>query len=153
VRPAYNVIARAEADGDVDVDAVSAVVRATFEWAGAATPLEIGVLLADDKLLRELNRRWRGLDAPTDVLSFPASPAGPSAQGPGEPPYMGDVVISVERARAQAESRGGTLVDELRLLAAHGALHLLGYEDESESGAQAMQAAEVQIGVRGRSGA
>jgi probable rRNA maturation factor len=77
-----------------------------------------------DRRVRLLNRQFRGKDQPTDVLSFPA----------GEPGQLGDVVIAVGVARRQAQAAGHPLGTELRVLALHGLLHLLGYDHESDDG-------------------
>ena len=87
----------------------------------------LGVRLVDDEEMRQLNRQFRGQDAPTDVLSFPG---GESAEGT----HLGDVVISVPTARHQAQSRGHSTQRELRLLLVHGVLHCLGYDHEADSG-------------------
>ncbi len=104
--------------------------------------------------MQELNARYRGFDKPTDVLSFAQSenPAGaplpPSL--PGQPLLLGDVVISVDTAARQAEAHGVTLEQELALLTVHGLLHLLGYEDETEEGAERMREREREILGTGR---
>lgn len=90
---------------------------------------EVGLRLTDDAELHELNRRFRGVDAPTDVLSFPCD----DPPAPGEAPYAGDVGISLERARAQAQAFGHGLAREVCYLAVHGVLHLLGYDDAAEA--------------------
>ena len=96
-----------------------------------------------DRRMRELNRRFRGTDAATDVLAFPAESgdgdgAGPVAaaggDGFGEEPYLGDLAVSAETAGRQAAARGETLDRELRVLALHGYLHLLGYDHETDRG-------------------
>jgi probable rRNA maturation factor len=89
------------------------------------------VVLVGDRAMRALNLRWRGRDATTDVLSFPAS-EGPS---PGGDRPLGDVVISVPRARLQARWAGHSLVRELQVLLVHGYLHLLGHDHEADGGA------------------
>lgn len=86
-----------------------------------------GVRLIDDDEMRQLNWRFRGLDRPTDVLSFPG---GDTEEGH----HLGDVVISIPTARAQAEQRGHSTRSELRLLLVHGVLHCLGYDHEADSG-------------------
>lgn len=106
---------------------------------------ELALVLADDTHLQALNRTYRGQDRPTDVLSFPADRADAV---PGEPPYLGDILISVAYAGRSAAAAGHDLDAELRLLAVHGLLHLLGHEDESEDGAQTMARLEVELGVR-----
>lgn len=89
---------------------------------------EVAVVLSDDETLRELNRRFRGVDAPTDVLSFSNETVGPYAGLAASPRYLGDIVISLQRAQAQAEQVGAQVVQELQLLIVHGMLHLLGYD-------------------------
>jgi probable rRNA maturation factor len=87
--------------------------------------------LTGDDHLREYNRRYRGLDEPTDVLAF-AAQEKPSDQRfqapPGTENWLGDIVISLPRARRQAKEAGHSMNDEVRLLAVHGFLHLLGYD-------------------------
>ncbi len=94
---------------------------------GAARALgvsgELALVLAGDARLRALNRRYRGQDKPTDVLSFPGGEAG-----------LGDVVISVETADANARRLGRTFLQELDVLALHGFLHVLGYDHETDDG-------------------
>lgn len=87
----------------------------------------LGVRLVDDEEMRQLNRRFRGRDAPTDVLSFPG---GDTEEGS----YLGDVVISIPTARHQAQSRGHSTQRELRLLLIHGVLHCLGYDHKADAG-------------------
>jgi probable rRNA maturation factor len=88
----------------------------------------IACLIATDAEVRRLNREFRGKDQATDVLSFPA--ANPNG-------LAGDIAISIDRARIQAAERGHSLVDELRILMLHGALHLAGMDHESDSGEMA----------------
>ncbi len=110
----------------------------------------MSVVLADDAELARLNRDFRGLDGPTDVLSFEFDGEDPSGEMSG---YLGDVVISVQRAQAQAEEAGHSVEHELAVLAAHGALHLAGYdhaEEAEEKGMFARQeaAAAEALGAR-----
>ena len=131
--------------------------------AGVAPPPvrgEVAVALVCDRKMRDLNRRFRGVDRATDVLSFPAASgapaAGADAAGPLPPdggperspeaaaeppqqagadePHLGDIVIATGVARRQARSAGHPLGAELRLLALHGLLHLLGYDHERDTG-------------------
>jgi probable rRNA maturation factor len=114
--------------------------------AEGAPDAEVSVLLIDDLAMRELNRTYRRQDTPTDVLSFAQRDARPRAPQP--PPHqarqevLGDVVISVETAARQADAHGLVLEDELALLAVHGILHLLGYDDLTEEAAAGMHARE-----------
>ena len=87
----------------------------------------IACLIADDAEIRGLNRRYRGKNYSTDVLSFPAARNG----------QAGDIAISIDRARSQAAERGHTLAEELRILMLHGALHLAGMDHETDSGEMA----------------
>jgi len=86
---------------------------------------ELSLVLVSDRGIRELNRRYLGMDRPTDVLSFSQSEGEGGGRAPG---LLGDVVISVETAQRQAQAAGVVFERELDLLLVHGILHLLGYE-------------------------
>ncbi|NDJ76158.1 MAG: rRNA maturation RNase YbeY [Chloroflexi bacterium] len=109
-------------------------------------PLDTGlsIVLTDDEHVRELNQQFRGIDAPTDVLSFPAETEETSAE-----PYLGDLILALPYIRSHADH---PLVDELVLAVIHGTLHLLGYDhDTAEHEAQMWQAqaqALAALGVR-----
>lgn len=90
---------------------------------------EVSILLTGDEAIRELNSRYCGIDAPTDVLAF-SQLEGEEFVEEGEA-VLGDVVISVETAARQAMEHGHTLDDEMDILLAHGILHLLGYDHET----------------------
>lgn len=111
-------------------------------------------VITNDGEVRRLNREYRKKDYPTDVLSFPAAPGGPlaprrakppappgGATAPAPPPngtgFLGDVVISWDRARAQAAEHGHSVADEIRILMLHGALHLAGMDHENDGGQMA----------------
>jgi probable rRNA maturation factor len=102
-------------------------LRRVLRGAAAALAVrgEVSLVLAGDRLLRRLNREYRGKDRPTDVLSFP---------GDGGEAGLGDVVISVETAGRNARGLGRTLGQELDVLALHGFLHVLGYDHETDDG-------------------
>lgn len=85
---------------------------------------DLTILLTDDRQLHELNREYLGVDAPTDVLSFPASELDPETGTT----YLGDVVISIPRAAQQAQAAGHPVEAEAQLLVVHGVLHLLGHD-------------------------
>jgi len=91
----------------------------------------VTLVVTSDRRIRVLNRTWRGQDKATDVLSFPAG------DDPGPAPHLGDIVISRETAARQARHEGHSLATELRVLALHGLLHLLGYDHERDSGRMA----------------
>jgi len=98
---------------------------------------ELSVLLCDDATIHELNRDYRGKDQPTDVLAF-AMREGEG--GPLHPEILGDVVISIDTTRRQATERGVAIVAEATFLLAHGLLHLLGYDHQTEQELRVMMA-------------
>lgn len=102
---------------------------------------EVEVLLADDRVLRRLNRKFRGKNKATDVLSFPA--AAELAEG-----HAGDLAISLETATRQAAEHGHSLRDELRILLLHGVLHLSGMDHEADAGEMAAREAELRRKLR-----
>jgi len=85
---------------------------------------DITIVLTDDRQLHELNRDYLGVDAPTDVLSFPASESDPETGST----YLGDILISIPRAAQQAQAAGHPVESEVQLLVVHGMLHLMGYD-------------------------
>ncbi|WP_129630936.1 rRNA maturation RNase YbeY [Candidatus Oscillochloris fontis] len=114
---------------DLDLDLVEQAILAVL--AAEAQALEVGVLITDDAHIHTLNRDYRGVDAPTDVLSFAddGPPASFVVAGDG-PRYLGDIAISYQRVLAQAAEYGHSPARELVYLAVHGTLHLLGYDHE-----------------------
>ncbi len=109
---------------DVTAEQLRAAVLHTLQQEGAPSEAAISLVLTDDQRLRALNSAYRQVDKPTDVLSFEADVRDPET---GDW-FLGDVIISVPRAVAQAARAGHPLEAELLLLAIHGALHLLGYD-------------------------
>jgi len=109
------------------------------------SPAEVALVVSDDETLRELNRRYRGVDASTDVLAFPNETRGPFVGVGGQPRYLGDVIISYPRAEEQAAGAGHDVQAELQLLAVHGVLHLLGHDDQTEPERARMWAAQQAI--------
>ena len=117
--------------------------RAALAAGGAPQrPAELAIVLADDALLRALNRDWRGRDAPTNVLSFAA---GEDAPPPGAPLLLGDVVLAFETAATEAQAQGKPLADHLAHLVVHGVLHLLGFDHEIAAEAERMEALETRV--------
>ena len=102
---------------------------------------EVSVLLADDRMLKRLNREFRHKNKATDVLSFPA-PAELQRQ------VAGDLAISLETAQRQADEHGHSLRDELRILLLHGLLHLKGMDHETDKGEMASREAELRRELR-----
>jgi probable rRNA maturation factor len=102
---------------------------------------ELSIILTSDERLHELNLNYLGIDAPTDVLSFPASETDPETGAR----YIGDILISVPRAQAQAEAAGHPLEAELQLLVVHGILHLLGHDHAEAEEKARMWKAQAEI--------
>ena len=132
--------------GTVDVKPLRKAVSTTLARQGVTEPCEVVVVIADDAVLRDLNTRFRGVAEPTDVLSFADDTRGPFVGGGGQfPRFLGDIVISIDRARDQAEAAGGTLTQELQLLTVHGVLHLLGHDHAEPAEKAAMWTAQAAI--------
>ncbi|MBX9668159.1 MAG: rRNA maturation RNase YbeY [Candidatus Obscuribacterales bacterium] len=90
---------------------------------------EFSLVLVSDKKIRELNRLWRGFDKATDVLSFPMDTEPPPADEPYE---LGEIIVSLDTAKQQAEDLGHGIDRELAFLIVHGMLHVLGFDHESK---------------------
>lgn len=104
----------------------------------------VSLCLADDAALRALNSRWRGIDKPTNVLSFPAVAGGRVADAT----ILGDIALAYETLAREAENLGVPLADHYRHLVAHGFLHLIGYDHETDAEAERMEALETRILAR-----
>ena len=117
--------------------------RFTLDHESAPANAELTIVLSDDTQLHELNKEYLGIDAPTDVLSFPADEVDPET----EVAYLGDIILSLPRAMEQAEAAGHSMEAEAQLLVVHGTLHLLGHDHaEPEEKARMWQAqAEVMV--------
>jgi probable rRNA maturation factor len=117
-------------------------------WLAAVAPArlrgEVAVALVTDARVRGLNRQYRRIDAPTDVLSFAADPVPAAAGGD-----LGDIVIARGVARRQARQAGHSYTTELRVLALHGLLHLLGYDHHDTADRGRMARAEARLGRKG----
>ncbi len=121
----------------------------------AASAYSLGLTLCDDAEISRLNRDWRGLEGPTDVLAFalqddpipwPSPGQGADAAGVEDSPLeLGDIVISTPTARRQAEAEGHSLSRELLFLASHGLLHLLGWDHPDETSLAAMLALQEEL--------
>ncbi|HXN58000.1 MAG TPA: rRNA maturation RNase YbeY [Candidatus Angelobacter sp.] len=127
----------------VDLDALEQVLQTGARILKVPDETVTVLTLTGDADLREYNRRYRGLDEPTDVLAFAAQedPVDRRFQAPpGTEHWLGDVVISLPRARQQARDAHHPINDEVRLLAVHGFLHLLGYDHAEPDEETAMTA-------------
>jgi probable rRNA maturation factor len=105
-------------------DPLENAARAALEHESASLDADLSIILTDDARLHELNLNYLKVDAPTDVLSFPASETDPETGAR----YIGDILISIPRAQIQAAAAGHSLEAEVQLLVVHGVLHLLGHD-------------------------
>ncbi|MBI3701280.1 MAG: rRNA maturation RNase YbeY [Afipia sp.] len=105
---------------------------------------ELAIMLTDDEGIRTLNKNWRGIDKPTNVLSFPAlQPTGP--RDDDMPRMLGDIAIAYQTTRAEADAESKPFENHLSHLAVHGFLHLIGYDHEKDSDAEIMEELERKI--------
>jgi probable rRNA maturation factor len=114
---------------------------AALEYQSESLDSELTIVLTDDARLQELNRDYLGIDAPTDVLSFPASETDPETDAR----YIGDILISIPYAAKSAEQAGHPLEAEVQLLVVHGVLHLLGHDHASPREKARMWKAQSEI--------
>jgi probable rRNA maturation factor len=134
-----------EAEGWAFLDAPSqfaeAAILAAIKETGVslAANAEISVLFCDDGFIRDLNRKWRGLDQPANVLAFPAGRDAAFA------PLLGDIVIAFETASKEASKAGRPLRDHVAHLLVHGFLHLIGHDHIGAAEAETMEALERAI--------
>lgn len=130
-----------ESKFDFPNELLERAARATLTQQGQSPEADLSIVLTDDKRLRELNREYLAIDAATDVLSFPASESDPETGAP----YLGDILLSVPRARAQAKAAGHALEAEVQLLVVHGVLHLLGHDHAKPMEKARMWKAQAEI--------
>ena len=117
----------------LDARRLQEVAQVTLQYEGVAKQAHLSLVITDDQGIRELNKRFRGTDAPTDVLAFASEEGGDFVVPSHLAAYLGDVIISYPRAREQALREGHSTEEELALLLVHGILHLLDYSDEEET--------------------
>src|SRR6202045_1859288 len=127
-------------------------VAAAAEIADASLgEAELAVMLTDDAGIRTLNSNWRGIDKPTNVLSFPALPPTGGGGPDGAPRMLGDIAIAYETTRREADDEQKPFDHHLSHLAVHGFLHLIGYDHEKDDDAEAMETLErgilAQLGI------
>jgi probable rRNA maturation factor len=120
-------------------DSAEAATRGLGPWlariAPAAAKGDVSLAVVSDRRMRALNRQFRGKDAATDVLSFPSDPS--TSLRAGERGFLGDIVIAAGVSKRQARQAGHSVQTELKVLALHGLLHLLGYDHETDAGKMA----------------
>jgi probable rRNA maturation factor len=131
-------------------DALAALLNKAIEEAinlsGGPDEAEVSLMLVDDQRIQRLNLEYRCVDRPTDVLSFALQEEmDEEPDSKFEDEMLGDIVISVERAREQAEEYGHSFEREIIYLAVHGTLHLLGYDHEEKNDKQEMRSKEEEV--------
>ncbi|MDX1522872.1 MAG: rRNA maturation RNase YbeY [Anaerolineae bacterium] len=131
----------------LDPARIKAALQTTVEAAGRPAPSaeSVAVVITDSETVQALNRQFRGVEAPTDVLSFENS-ADPDF--PGEAAHLGDIIIAYPIAEAQALAGGHETVDEIILLAVHGLLHLLGFDHDTPENKNDMWTRQQEIMAR-----
>lgn len=129
-----NILFENETDYDFDeekLDLLNKVISETLRYENFSDNVEISLTIVTNDDIQAINAKFRDIDRPTDVLSFPlidfANGEEPEQNG-DEPIALGDIVISIEKAKSQAEEYGHSLDRELGFLTAHSMLHLLGYD-------------------------
>lgn len=135
--------------GEETEEIIKKVVMKALEIHGE-NGVEVSVVLVDNEYIRELNRIYRGKDESTDVLSFAMREGEDEIEDEigeelGENELLGDIVISCEKAKFQAEEYGHSFQREMGYLAVHGILHLLGYDHETEEEKQEMRSREEEV--------
>ena len=130
-----------ESETSFPEDLLEGAARTALEHQDESSEAELSIILTNDARLHELNLNYLGVDAPTDVLSFPASETDPETGRP----YIGDILISVPRAKSQAEAAGHPLEAEVQLLIVHGVLHLLGHDHAEAEEKACMWKAQQEI--------
>ncbi|MEE8357495.1 MAG: rRNA maturation RNase YbeY [Anaerolineales bacterium] len=123
-----------------DQNLLASVERTMLVDGGSDSP-SLSLIITDDEEMKKLNRTFRGINRTTDVLSFVGDFTDPDLGSR----YLGDVIISFPQAEKQALRRGHDVEAELQLLAAHGVLHLLGYDHDTQSAKEAMWQVQTQI--------
>jgi probable rRNA maturation factor len=119
-----------------------AIEAAAQQAPASAEAAEVAIVLTDDSGIKTLNRDWRGIDKPTNVLSFPAAHA---PVGSAQPRMLGDIAIAYEITRREAESENKPFAHHLSHLAVHGFLHLIGFDHETDADAEKMEGLERTI--------
>jgi len=126
---------------EISTEALVSLVKAVFAHLQLPASPSLSIKISDDSAIQELNRSYLGIDAPTDVLSFPMPFEDPESGSQ----YYGDIIVSYPTAAAQAQQGGHPIEDEIKLLVVHGLLHLLGYNHASEADKKEMWAHQSEL--------
>jgi len=130
-----------ESETSFSQDLLERAAKIALEHEAQSLESDLSIILTDDARLHELNLNYLGVDAPTDVLSFPASETDPETGAR----YIGDILISIPRAQSQADARGHPLEAEVQLLVVHGVLHLIGHDHAEAEDKARMWKAQTEI--------
>jgi probable rRNA maturation factor len=142
VRSPFCIVITIEANAEgLKAASLQRFIRAAQRSAGLKG--SVNVLIAPSAVLRQLNRRFRGKDKPTDVLSFPAVLDAPHRNG-----SAGDIAISMDIAAENAGRLGHSVEDEIRILLLHGMLHLAGYDHNADDGQMAAREQELRLKLK-----
>ena len=146
--PATDVLVVADcwtAEADAEAVIHRAIATAADMVDAETGDAELAIMLTDDAGIRTLNQNWRGIDKPTNVLSFPALQPPSGVELDNAPRMLGDIAIAYETTRREADDEGKPFVNHLSHLAIHGFLHLVGYDHEKDGEAEAMESLETEI--------
>ena len=130
-----------ESDFPFPEELLERAAYAALEHEAETRDAELSIVLTDNEHLQELNLNYLGIDAPTDVLSFPASETDPESGAR----YIGDILISIPRAQSQADAASHPLESEVQLLVVHGVLHLLGHDHAEPDDKARMWNAQAEV--------
>ncbi|MBN1566164.1 MAG: rRNA maturation RNase YbeY [Anaerolineae bacterium] len=139
-------------EDDLPLDRLRAAVTQVLHKHDIAGGTGISLVITDDATIQQMNRQFRAVDAPTDVLSFPADPVAVPEDVLDDDPdlaaeedYLGDLILALPYIQQQAAAEQHTLSDELTLACIHGTLHLLGYDHDSAENQAAMWAIQAEL--------
>lgn len=144
-----DLLVRPDYRGNVDESRLETIVRKTLRRYDLPAPIEVGLVITDDREVADLNRRYRGKQGTTDVLSFSPNDESATDEDFVSPPDgvnpLGEVIVSYPQAERQAREHGHAAEEEVTFLIVHGLLHLLGYDHEVESEALIMREQETAV--------
>ena len=143
-----NVLVDETLEASIDTGGLEGIARKVLAAENVGAKSEMGLVISSDERVQQLNRDYRHLDEPTDVLAFSARDE--AADSPFIPPpdgvlHLGEVIISYPQAAVQAEEHSHPVKKELTILLIHGLLHLLGYDHEESADEKKMQAREKEL--------
>lgn len=130
-----------EVEIEISMEQVEEAVAAALVHQEAPKDADLTVVLTDDAQLQALNLEWMGVDGPTDVLSFPSDEIDPE----GGNRYLGDILVSLQRAEEQAQAADHSTLAEVQLLVVHGVLHLMGHDHAEPADKTRMWKAQAEI--------